>query len=132
LIAATRRSGALYDSERLHAVRIAAKKLRYALEVERALTRSRAVARIARLKRLQDSLGQIHDYEILLERTREVQMASPSRGGASAGQLAALVETLEKTCREGHAAFLRGRDPLIELCQSVITAARDGRPTFTV
>ena len=73
------RAGGLYDSERLHAVRVATKKLRYALEVDRELSRSRALARINRLKRLQDALGQIHDFEILIEHTREVQASLDRR-----------------------------------------------------
>ena len=122
----------MYDSERLHAVRIATKKLRYALEVERDLTKSRATARISRLKRVQDALGGIHDYEILLQRTREVQTALAGSDRATATELDALVRTLEEACRDGHAAFLSGRAELLELCSTIIAAARAGRPTFTM
>ncbi len=125
-----RRTGALYDSERLHAVRVATKKLRYALEVERELTKSRAMARINRLKGLQDALGLIHDYEILLARTREVQTAVAGSDRAMSTELGALVRTLEDACRDGHAAFLGGRDVLLDLCRKIISAARAGRPTF--
>jgi CHAD domain-containing protein len=126
------RTGALYDPERLHAVRVATKKLRYALEVERELTKSRAMARINHLKGLQDALGEIHDYEILLERTRQVQAALAASDRAMARELDALARTLEGVCRDGHAAFLRARHSLLALCNNVITAARDGRPTFTM
>lgn len=124
------RAGGLYDAVRLHAVRVAAKKLRYALEVDRDLAGSRALARINRLKRLQDALGEIHDYEILIEHTREVQasLAGVDRGAAT--ELDALVRTLETRCRDGHAAFVRDRAALQALCQQVIDAGRHGRPTF--
>jgi CHAD domain-containing protein len=130
LRAEVRRTGALYDSERLHAVRVATKKLRYALEVERELTTSRAMARINRLKGLQDALGEIHDYEILLARTREVQTAVASPNRPLAVELGLLVRTLEAACRDGHATFLRDRDALLNLCNQIVTAARSGRPTF--
>ncbi len=128
---AIRRAGSLYSSERLHEARIAAKKLRYALEVERELMRSRATGRINRLKRVQDQLGNIHDFEILIGRVREVQAALASSDRATATDLDALVRVLEEECREGHAAFLRERAAITELCRLVIEAARDNRPTFT-
>lgn len=125
-----RQTGGLYVSERLHAVRVAAKKLRYALEVDRELTGSRAMARINRLKTLQDALGNIHDYEILAERVREVQANLAATDRPLSDELDGLVRTLEGDCREGHAAYLRDRAEIQVLCQRVIEAARDGRPTF--
>jgi CHAD domain-containing protein len=124
------RAGGLYNSERLHAVRVATKKLRYAMEVDRELTRSRAAARINRLRRLQDELGRIHDFEILVEHTREVQAALAGVDRCAATELDGLVRTLETDCRDGHAAFLRDRAAIQALCQQVIEAARQGRPTF--
>jgi CHAD domain-containing protein len=130
LRAEVRRSGALYDSERLHAVRVATKKLRYALEVERELMKSRATVRINRLKDMQDALGEIHDYEILLARTREVQTAVAASNRPLSAELGMLVRSLEEACRDGHAGFLQGRDVLLELCNAIVTAARNRRPTF--
>jgi CHAD domain-containing protein len=124
------RAGALYVSERLHAVRVAAKKVRYALEVDRELTRSRAMSRINRLKALQDALGDIHDFEILVDRVREVQADLAANDRQTASELEALVRTLETRCRDGHAAFLRDRASIQAICQKVIDAAREGRPTF--
>jgi hypothetical protein len=128
---AVRRAGNLYSSERLHQARIAAKKLRYALEVERELMRARSTGRINRLKRVQDLLGNIHDFEILIGRVREVQAAIASSDRKSASELDSLVRVLEEECREGHAAFLKQRAAIMELCRLVIEAARDNRPTFT-
>ena len=68
LLEASERAGSLYLPDRLHAVRVAAKKLRYALEIDRELRRARATSRITQLKRLQDLLGRMHDYEVLIDR----------------------------------------------------------------
>jgi CHAD domain-containing protein len=125
-----RHTGGLYVPERLHAVRIAAKKLRYALEVDRELSGSRAMARINRFKGLQDALGQIHDFEMLLEHIREVQASLPVTERPLANELTALIQTLEAECRDGHAAYLQERGAIQALCQHIIDAARDGRPTF--
>lgn len=131
LAAAIRRSGTLYLPERLHDVRIAAKKLRYALEIERDLTRSRATRRLMRLKRLQDALGEMHDYEMLADRIREVQTGLSGSDPATADRLVPLVRTLEEACRDHHAAFLRERLALLALCRTITTAAREGRSTLT-
>ena len=63
----------LYLPDRLHEVRIAVKKLRYAMEVSRELSGSRATARIRTLKEAQDLLGRMHDHEVLIARVRGVQ-----------------------------------------------------------
>jgi len=125
-----RRAGALYDPERLHAVRVAAKKLRYALEVDRELSRSRAMSRITRIKQLQDALGEMHDFEILLEHTREVQAKLAGSDRQTAHELDAVVHVLESECRDGHAAYLRGRPAIQAMCLQIIRAARAGSPTF--
>ena len=129
LRAAIERAGGLYLPDRLHRVRIAAKKLRYALEIHRELTRSRSTARLNRLKAQQDLLGRIHDLEVLIDRTRLVQegLAASNRRGTA--ELDALVRLLEDECREGHAAYMHARPGLLKLCEDVIATAREGRPT---
>ena len=79
--AAVDAAGAIYLPDRLHQVRIAVKKLRYALEIVRDLIRSRAEARIRFLKRMQDLLGRMHDLEVLIARTRG--LLGDSRANAS-------------------------------------------------
>jgi CHAD domain-containing protein len=130
LRAQIRRAGGLYQPEQLHMVRVAAKKLRYALEVDRELSRSRAIARIDRIKALQDALGEIHDFEILLEHTRAVQTGLAGSDRPTADELDALVHVLETECRDGHAAYLRDRATIDGICVRIIEAARRGGPTF--
>ena len=87
------------SADRLHAVRVAAKKLRYALEIERELKRSRGTARITQLKRLQDLLGRMHDFEILIDRTRQVQAELAGSDRKLTTELDTLIATLEDECR---------------------------------
>ncbi len=129
LRAAIEHAGGLYLADRLHRVRIAAKKLRYVLEIQLELTHSRATARLNRLKAQQDLLGRMHDLEILIDRTRGVQEALAASDRRGMAELDALVRVLEDECREGHAAYMRARPALLKLCESVIAAAAEGRPT---
>lgn len=122
LKAAIDRAGGIYLADRLHRVRIEAKKLRYALEIQRELTKSRSTARLNRLKHQQELLGRVHDLEILIERAREVQATLPPSNRRAMADVTKLIRTVEDECREGHAAYMRGRDALIKLCDSVIAA----------
>jgi CHAD domain-containing protein len=126
---AIERAGQLYLIDRLHRVRIAAKKLRYALEILRELTHSRSSARINRVKAQQDLLGRMHDLEILIDRTRAVQgsLAASNRRGTI--ELDGLIRALEDECRDGHASYVRGRTAMLKLCESVIEAAVTGSPS---
>ena len=115
-------AGSIYLADRLHRVRIEAKKLRYALEIHRELTHSRSTARLNRLKNQQDLLGRVHDLEVLIERTREVQATLPATNRRAMSELNKLIRALEAECREGHAEYMHGRDQLIKLCDEVVAA----------
>jgi CHAD domain-containing protein len=119
LSGAIQRAGGLYLPDRLHRVRVSAKKLRYAMEVDRELRRSRSTARINQLKRVQDVLGLMHDFEILIDRTRHVQAVIATTDRALATELDALVRTLEEECRQQHAAYMRRREPILKLCETL-------------
>jgi CHAD domain-containing protein len=127
LRAAIDRAGGIYLADRLHRVRIEAKKLRYALEIQRELTHSRASARLNRLKQQQDLLGRVHDLEVLIERTREVQASLAGTNRRAMSELDRLVRALEAECRAGHAVYMHGRDQLIKLCDDVIAEASETR-----
>ncbi|MEO8682503.1 MAG: CHAD domain-containing protein, partial [Vicinamibacterales bacterium] len=94
-------AGGIYLSDRLHRVRVAAKKLRYALEIQRELTRSRSMARRNRLKAQQELLGRMHDLEMLIARTRGVQEALAASDRRSTAELDTLIRLLEDECRQG-------------------------------
>jgi CHAD domain-containing protein len=126
LSAAIERAGGLYLPDRLHAVRVAAKKLRYALEIDRELKRSRATSRITQLKRLQDLLGEMHDFEILIDRTRELQAEVAGSDRKLASELDRLIRTLEEECRQRHAVYMRRRTAMLKLCE-LLTPPESGR-----
>jgi CHAD domain-containing protein len=129
LRSAIEHAGSIYLADRLHRVRIAAKKLRYALEIQRELAHSRATARLTRLKAQQELLGRMHDLEILIDRTRAVQEALPAGDRTGMAELAALVRALEDECREGHACYLQARPAMLKLCEGIIATTADGRPS---
>jgi CHAD domain-containing protein len=118
LAAAIDRAGSLYLPDRLHAVRVAAKKLRYTLEIACELKRSRSTARLAQLKRLQDLLGRMHDYEILIDRTRHVQGELAGSDRKLSTELDTLIRKLEAECRKDHAAYMRRRPSILKLCEA--------------
>ena len=119
LRAAIDRAGGIYLADRLHRVRIEAKKLRYALEIQRELTHSRSTARLNRLKHQQDLLGRVHDLEVLIDRTREVQASLPAANRRAMSELNSLIRALEDECREGHVEYMRGRPALLKICDAL-------------
>jgi CHAD domain-containing protein len=120
LRAAIERAGGIYLAERLHRVRVEAKKLRYALEIQRELTRARAMVGLSRLKTQQDHLGRMHDLEILIDKARGVQSTLNPRDRRGMSELNKLIRVLEDECREGHATYMRARPALLKLCDTVI------------
>jgi CHAD domain-containing protein len=122
------RAGSIYLGERLHRVRIAAKKLRYALEIQRELTRSRSVSALNQLKIQQDRLGRMHDLEVLIARARRVQGALSPRDRRGMAELKTLIRVLEDECRAGHAAYMRARPGLLKMCAAVIALNESRTP----
>jgi len=120
--AAVDAAGAMYLPDRLHQVRIAVKKLRYAMEIARDLSGSRAEARIRSLKRMQDLLGRMHDLEVLIARTRGLQAAAV-RDLRLSSDLDQLVRRLETEARQLHGHYIAQRRVLLDLCNRVVAAA---------
>jgi CHAD domain-containing protein len=111
-------AGALYAPEALHAVRIAAKKLRYALEVARTIRVAGAASAVRRLRQYQDLLGLLHDLQIFSAHVTRVQ-ARLAADDPDLGSLSDLLMHLEGRCRELHAAFVAQRGALVTLCEDV-------------
>ena len=102
------------------------KKLRYALEIARDLSGSRATARIRTLKRVQDLLGRMHDLEMLIARTRAIQSRAAGAPNLKlSGDLDRLVRRLENECRRLHVRYMNERKALRGICDYV--TAREGR-----
>ena len=116
-------TGAVYMPARLHAVRIAVKRLRYALEAGRDARGARATSQLTQLRAIQDLLGRAHDLHVLAERVRDVQVTVVQRSRATARDLAVLARALDRECRELHAAFMSRRHGLLTLSASLVTRA---------
>jgi len=125
LRAAMDNAAGIYLPDRLHDVRIAVKKLRYALEIAQELSGSRATARIRTLKRNQDLLGRMHDLEMLIARTRSIQSRAGAPNLRLSSDLDRLVRRLENECRRLHVRYMNERKALRGICDYV--TAREGR-----
>ena len=112
-------AGSLYLPERLHDVRIALKKFRYALEVAGEAAGTKRSADIRALKRQQDTLGRLHDVQVLVERIREMQPALASSDFTMWRKVDALIARLEDDCRRLHAKFVRQQSAIRAMCQRV-------------
>ena len=111
--AAVQEAGHIYAPDRLHQVRIAAKKLRYALELADDGGIASAHPLVSELKRTQETLGRLHDLQVLQHHVAEVQSAPPQRRGGSDGGLDAIGRALEAECRHLHGKYLASHAALL-------------------
>ena len=140
LSAAIENAAGIYLPDRLHEVRIAVKKLRYVLEIgqqtsgprpegrPRTRTSAAAVARLATLKRAQETLGRMHDLEVLIARTRALQGSPGAPNLRVSGDLDRLVRRLETECRQLHGHYMASRASLIAICDDVTALAQGAEP----
>jgi CHAD domain-containing protein len=117
LEAATDEAGALYVPERLHEVRIAAKQLRYALELVHEFGGVATRRLTNRVKRYQDLLGRLHDLEVLSGQVRKHLWAGTDGLAEGAARLQGVID---RDIRELHAAYLAGAGAL----HDVVVACR--------
>jgi CHAD domain-containing protein len=109
------RAGSIYVPVRLHAVRIAAKKLRYTLEIAAEAGIDGARPLVTTVKRAQTTLGRLQDLHVVL---KQVDAASAERGlepAARAG-LALLARSIEEEARRWHGRYLRAVPQLSAVC----------------
>lgn len=109
-------AGAVYLPERLHAVRIALKKLRYGVELCTEAAGDRTNADLRALKRTQELLGRMHDLQLLIDRVRDAQASLAPTDINTWRDLDALVISLEGSCRQLHARYVRQRAALAAIC----------------
>jgi CHAD domain-containing protein len=111
-------AGTLYAPEALHQVRIATKKLRYALELAHTAAGSRVGRMLGILKQAQDGLGHWHDLQVLERLVRAVEAAEVDR--TRADDYVRVAAALERECRAEHAAFLGERAALTRVAERVL------------
>lgn len=120
LLQALDAAGSIYLQERLHHVRIALKKFRYALEISGEAAGVRMSADLRTLKRGQDVLGRLHDLQVLIDRVRQIQPVVALPDVAAWRRLDTLVMSLENDCRRLHAKFLHRQPKVRAICERLI------------
>jgi CHAD domain-containing protein len=119
LAVAVDEAGHMYAAEPLHAVRIAVKKLRYAMELAAEGGLRDAARHLTALKRAQEVLGRLHDLQVLQAHVAAVQ-ASPERRAAIDGGLSIIGAALERECRHLHGRYVA----MIPAVQAICAATR--------
>ena len=114
-------AGALYAPEALHLVRIRTKKLRYALEVGRVAGLPGAAQAATRLRRYQDLLGELHDYQVLSSQAARLQSRLPLQDD-DLGAISDLLGHVETRCRKLHADFVSRRGALVAAARQLETS----------
>jgi CHAD domain-containing protein len=121
-------AGSVYLPERLHAVRIALKKLRYSVELATAAVGRKPGAELRMLKRAQDALGRLHDLQVLIEHVRQIQASLTPPSVAVWHALDGLMIALENECRQLHARYMRQRARLQSIASSLGSHPVSARP----
>ena len=118
----------LYLPDRLHGVRIAIKKLRYTLELDAVARdgRPRNAAALRTLRHMQDLLGRMHDLEVLIARTRNIQSSPGASTLKMSADLDRLVRRLETECRQLHGHYMAARARLVAVCDRLTKAGDRG------
>ena len=125
LTAAMTAAGHMYSPEQLHEVRIAAKKLRYAMELAFDAGVKPASAPVRTVKRAQDTLGRLHDLQVLQAHVAAVQ-AEPSGPSLPDGGLDIISRALEDECRHLHGKYVATMPKLaavVEATRAVVVPA---------
>ena len=99
-------AGHMYAPDRLHAVRIAAKKLRYGLELAADSGLRQAAPHLRTIKRVQDMLGKLHDLQVLQSHVAAVQVEHRSGRAGSHEALQDLARHIEDQCRHLHGRYV--------------------------
>jgi CHAD domain-containing protein len=117
-------AGQMYVPEPLHEVRIAAKKLRYGLELAAESGISAALPLLRPIKRSQALLGRLHDLQVLLVHIGAVQASRQSHAPGMHAALEVLSRHVEGECRRMHGRYLMSSAALQEACDAVAALAR--------
>ena len=115
LSVAIHRAGQVYAAEQLHLVRIATKKLRYALELVADSRLAAVRPMVNTLKRAQETLGRLHDLQVIEHHVAAVQALPPRRRGADGAGLEVIARMLADQCRHLHGRYIKQTAALLEL-----------------
>jgi CHAD domain-containing protein len=110
----------VYFPKRVHAARIALKKLRYAMETANDIGRDGLEAPLRDLKKGQDVLGDLHDRHTLIV---ELQPAEPGDGAPPDPFMPLVRQVLEAEIEKLHARYIGRRERLLEICRQAQTVS---------
>jgi CHAD domain-containing protein len=117
LARAIEEAGQVYAAQPLHEVRIASKKLRYALEIADDTGAAPCAKAVRTLKRVQELLGRLHDLQLLQHYAAAVGAAPRRRRTTPDVALAALTRLAEDECRHLHARYVAQVPALAEVIE---------------
>ncbi len=103
---AIKAAGHMYSPQGLHEVRIAAKKLRYGLELADAGGVRHAAPHVRTIRRAQELLGRLHDLHMLQTYIAAAQIGRESARAEARAALSALSLYVEEQCRRLHGKYL--------------------------
>lgn len=128
-------AGQIYAAESLHRVRIAVKKFRYALEIADESGAASCTLALRVLKRAQETLGRLHDLQVLHHHVAAVGAAPRNRRATPDAALAVLSRLIEDDCRHLHGRYVALAGDLRATVQAArsdvpvrLTAGRHPRP----
>jgi CHAD domain-containing protein len=110
-------AGMLFVSERLHCVRVALKKLRYAVEIAGEMSGRKLEKALNELKAGQDSLGELHDVDMLM--CYATAALDAETDGHVRTSLETLLTKLETDRHELHARYLTQQPSLLVLIDRI-------------
>ncbi|HEY8550796.1 MAG TPA: CHAD domain-containing protein [Vicinamibacterales bacterium] len=116
LRAAIAEAGALFAAERLHAVRIAVKKLRYVLEIAGDARVAPTAALVSRLRDVQATLGRLHDLDVLRDRLQQASADAEKDAAA----IDAVMSRVLVEMRGLHAEYLRQQPRIIRVADRTL------------
>lgn len=120
----------VYFPNRMHAARIAVKKLRYAMEIARETGAGFATKdSIRQLRRTQAVLGDLHDRQVLIDDLPKKAKSGPVE--IDSDQIALVIQILEAECRDLHAQFLKRRPQVLDICRRFEPAHPDRSVAIT-
>lgn len=115
-------AGGVYFPRRMHRLRVAAKKLRYTIEIASEMGLWRPPHMLQDLREVQRVLGDLHDAQVLIDEVDDLVADGPALA-----EVPALKATLQARAAEYHASYLALRDRLSVM--SVVVDRFAGRAT---
>ena len=106
-------AGPLYIADRVHAVRIATKRLRYVLELAGDTGEARTRRAVRDARSVQETLGRLHDLDVLAGLMQGLIAAAAGEPWQAPLEAARL--HVERECRELHGQYVAQRELVLDL-----------------